>query len=69
MKRKFYKDVDEIVYYTTEPISRVVDPTATTLKIGVGFGGTNFLNGYLYKLVYYPTKCNEKQVKFLLGVQ
>lgn len=65
----FTTNDNEKVYYTTEPISRVVDPTATTLKIGVGFGGTNFLNGYLYKLVYYPTKCNEKQVKFLLGVQ
>ena len=52
----------------SESTNRRVERNVTTLKLGVGFSNTNFLNGYLYKLVYYPTKCNEEQVKFLLGV-
>ena len=60
-------DNNEVSILTT-PIQKVVDPNVTSLKLGVGFSGTNFLNSYLYKLVYYPTKCNEEQVKFLLGV-
>lgn len=64
----FTTNDNKVVNQTTDPIQKVVDPNVTTLKIGVGFSGTNFLNGYLYKLVYYPTKCNEEQVKFLLGV-